>query len=71
MNVQRDIKANIDVLHKCADLLIEKEKITREEFEALFEKLRRKPAVVCDICIEAQITTGISYKNRFEKNKIL
>ncbi len=31
------IKANIDVLHKCADLLIEKEKITREEFEALFE----------------------------------
>ena len=25
-----------DVLHKCAELLIEKEKITREEFEALF-----------------------------------
>lgn len=25
-----------DVLHKCADLLIEKERITREEFEALF-----------------------------------
>ena len=30
------INENIDVLHKCADLLIEKERITREEFEALF-----------------------------------
>ena len=30
------------VLHACADLLLEKEKISREEFEALFEK---KPAV--------------------------
>lgn len=29
---------NIDVLHKCANLLIEKERITREEFEALFEE---------------------------------
>ncbi|MBQ8879089.1 MAG: ATP-dependent zinc metalloprotease FtsH, partial [Lachnospiraceae bacterium] len=28
---------NMEVLHKCADLLIEKEKIGREEFEALFE----------------------------------
>ena len=26
-----------DVLNACADLLLEKEKITREEFEALFE----------------------------------
>ena len=25
-----------DVLHTCADLLLEKEKISREEFEALF-----------------------------------
>ncbi len=25
-----------DILHKCADLLLEKERITREEFEALF-----------------------------------
>lgn len=32
------LKENMDVLHKCADLLIEKEKITGEEFEALFEK---------------------------------
>lgn len=29
---------HIQVLHNCADLLIEKERITREEFEALFEK---------------------------------
>ncbi len=27
-----------DILHKCAELLLQKEKITREEFEALFEK---------------------------------
>ena len=32
------ITANLDVLHKSADLLLEKEKISREEFEALFEK---------------------------------
>ncbi len=30
------IEANIDVLHKSAQVLMEKEKITREEFEALF-----------------------------------
>lgn len=33
---RRIIDENIDVLHRCAQLLIEKEKITREEFEALF-----------------------------------
>jgi|GEM_PF-5740880 len=27
-----------DVLHSCANLLLEKERITREEFEALFDK---------------------------------
>ena len=32
------IKEHEDVLYKCADLLLEKEKITREEFEALFEE---------------------------------
>ena len=31
------IMARRDVLDKCAELLIEKEKITREEFEALFD----------------------------------
>lgn len=31
------IMEHIDVLHKCAELLIEKEKIGQEEFEALFE----------------------------------
>ena len=30
------IKENEGVLHKCAELLLEKEKISREEFEALF-----------------------------------
>lgn len=32
------IKEHEDVLHACANLLLEKEKITREEFKALFEK---------------------------------
>lgn len=31
------IEEHMDVLHKSAELLIEKEKITREEFEALFD----------------------------------
>ncbi len=31
------INDNIDILHSCADLLIEQEKITREEFEDLFD----------------------------------
>lgn len=35
---RRIINENISVLHRCADLLMEKEKITREEFEALFEE---------------------------------
>ena len=30
------IKKYDDVLHACADLLLEKEKISREEFESLF-----------------------------------
>ena len=35
---------HMDVLHACAALLIEKERINREEFEALFEN-REHPAV--------------------------
>ena len=31
------IQEQAKVLHKCAELLLEKEKIGREEFEALFE----------------------------------
>ena len=27
-----------DVLHRCAELLLEKEKINRDEFEALFDE---------------------------------
>ena len=34
---KRIITENIDVLHKCAELLLEKERIERNEFEALFE----------------------------------
>ena len=30
------IQENLDVLHACADMLLEKEKISREEFETLF-----------------------------------
>ena len=35
------IMENIDVLHKCAALLMEKEKINQEEFEALFESTNK------------------------------
>ena len=35
---EEKIKEHMDVLHKCAALLLEKEKIGREEFEALFEE---------------------------------
>ena len=31
------VSENMDVLHACAKLLMEKEKIGRAEFEALFE----------------------------------
>ncbi len=34
---QTILEEHMDVLHKCAELLIEKERISREEFEALFE----------------------------------
>ncbi len=33
---EKILTENMDILHKCADLLLEKERITREEFEALF-----------------------------------
>ena len=35
-DAQRIIAENRDVLNRCAELLLEKERITREEFEALF-----------------------------------
>jgi cell division protease FtsH len=34
---QRILNENISILHKCSELLIEKERINREEFEGLFE----------------------------------
>ena len=44
------IKEHEDVLKSCAELLLQKEKITRDEFEALFEgtKLEEKPS----LCME-------------------
>ena len=33
---KRQILGHEDVLHKCASLLLEKEKVHRDEFEALF-----------------------------------
>ena len=35
-DAKKIISQHMDVLHKCADLLLEKEKIQRDEFEALF-----------------------------------
>ncbi|MBQ8946106.1 MAG: ATP-dependent zinc metalloprotease FtsH [Lachnospiraceae bacterium] len=32
------IEENIDILHKCSAMLLEKEKVSREEFEALFSE---------------------------------
>ena len=43
-DAKRIIMEHMDVLHACAALLIEKERINREEFEALFEN-REHPAV--------------------------
>ena len=37
VEARRIIEENMDVLHKCANLLLEKERIERSEFEALFE----------------------------------
>ena len=42
---RRIINEHIDVLHACANLLIEKEKITREEFEALFPENHQEATV--------------------------
>lgn len=37
------IEENGEILHKCAELLLEKEKISRSEFEELFEKADLEP----------------------------
>ena len=41
---EKMIKENMDILHKSAELLLEKEKISREEFEALFASESPEPA---------------------------
>lgn len=45
---------NIDVLHKCAEALLEKERINRQEFEALFEK---KESIMDELKEETNSTT--------------
>ncbi len=37
VKARKIINENIDILHSCSALLLEKEKITRDEFEALFD----------------------------------
>ena len=50
------LEEHMDVLHKCAKLLLEKERIDREEFEALFEPdgvvLEKKEAVSEEVDVE-------------------
>lgn len=44
-NAKSLIEDHMDVLHRCAKLLIKKEKIGREEFESLFDKGEAEPQV--------------------------
>ena len=37
LRLRKLISENMDVLHRSSELLLEKEKISREEFESLFE----------------------------------
>ena len=53
---ERIIKEHMDVLHKSAALLLEKEKITREEFEALFDE-GQTPAADIEIPAESTEST--------------
>ena len=46
MKAKELISAHMDVMHRCATILLEKEKIGREEFEALFDE---KKEVVTEI----------------------
>ena len=43
------IGSHIDVLHKCVELLLEKEKIGREEFEALFSENEEQKSLENDL----------------------
>ena len=53
---EKIIKEHMDVLHKSAALLLEKEKITREEFEALFDE-EQTPAESTEIPAESAEST--------------
>ena len=43
------LEENMDILHACAELLIEKERIDRKEFEALFGEAESEPEEVKQI----------------------
>ena len=51
---KRIIGENREVLDKCAELLLEKERITREEFEALFGVEAEAEPVVTDITLDEE-----------------
>ena len=53
---EKIIKEHMDVLHKSAALLLEKEKITRDEFEALFNE-DQAPAESIEIPVESAEST--------------
>lgn len=48
---ERLIRENLSILNGCAELLLEKERITREEFEALFGIVKEEP-VITDIQLD-------------------
>lgn len=49
VNAKKIINENRDVLERCAKLLLEKEKITKEEFEALFEEEEKEHSIIDDL----------------------
>jgi cell division protease FtsH len=51
------IEENMDVLERSAQLLIEKERINREEFEALFEKTEQEPEPETQDIAESEVET--------------
>ncbi len=50
------IREHQDILYKAADLLMEKEKITGEEFEALFEEVTKEIATVTPAEASEEVT---------------
>lgn len=55
------LEANIDILHKCASILLEKERIARPEFEALFvkEQTTENDTEQPDVAQNVETTAGV------------